>query len=143
MIPDLNGTYLSPARICSSIARHAVNPSLGARRRRPVGDGLEILLQILANFTSLNKNRLSKCHSSLSSLVHVGKPESLSNPVNYGDASESLIPWIIRINSRFAVGRNRRGSTVAHAHCNGHKGFQPGWIIDFLFADTASNLCWI
>src|SRR5690606_12567211 len=81
-----NGTYLSPASICSSISRHAVNPSLGARRRRsatapallylrdagpphpwrsPVGDGLEILLQTLANFTALNKNRLSKCYSSL------------------------------------------------------------------------------
>src|SRR5690606_41301821 len=66
-------SYLSPASICSSISRHAVNPSLGARRRRsatapallylrdagpphpwrsPVGDGLEILLQTLANFRS-------------------------------------------------------------------------------------------
>src|SRR5690606_25500383 len=70
MIPDLNGTYLSLARICSSIARHAVNPSLGARRRRPVGDGLEILLQTLANFTSLNKNCLSKCHSTLGRHFH-------------------------------------------------------------------------
>ena len=69
----MNGAYLSPARICSSIARHAVNPSLGARRRRPVGDGLEILLQTRATFTSLNINRFNACHSSGTlcySLIH-------------------------------------------------------------------------
>src|SRR5690606_2067442 len=49
LLTVVDDAYFNPARIWNSIARHAVIPSLGARRRRRVGDGLAILFQILAS----------------------------------------------------------------------------------------------